>query len=351
MRYQVIDRKNRIPGKGNKRVMIVYKSTNQKNGKVYICVSGKNLNDTVSRRLSHARAKPRKMKLKDAYMGKSPFDKAIRKYGSYSFKFQILQNNVSEKEAYQYKEAYIKAYNAMDPDYGYNCTTGGNKSFKNAPHVKERCRVAQTGKTMPDSYVELMKARVGELHPRFGIKHSKQARENMRQGQLNSNYVQSEDTKKRKSETMKRRWQEPEVIAKMAKRELRDISGKNNPMYGVSRKGKNNPMYGKQAWNRGVPMTEEQKKKLQDGREKYHTNKRKESLEKYSQRTEKKCCACKEIKALDMFYKSSPSAKSLDGFVSRCKPCSRKYGKEKYYRLHSPNKFRNRYGELIDYGS
>ena len=255
--------------------MIVYKATNCINDKVYICVSGRPLNDIISMQLSKARTKERKMKLKDAYMGKSPFHKAILRHGSHNFKFETLHMNVSQKKAYKLKKQYIKEYNAMNPEYGYNCTTGGKESFKNAPHVIERIIEAQTGKTMPDSYVELMKARVGELHPAFGFKHSKQARENMKQGQLNSDYVQSEESKKRTSETMKRRWQEPEVIAKMAKRKLRDISGKNNPLYGVSRKGKDNPMYGKRAWNRGIPMTEEQKKKLQEGREKYQAKKRK----------------------------------------------------------------------------
>ena len=107
----------------------------------------------------------------------------------------------------------------------------------------------------------------------------------------------------------------------MAKRKLRDISGKNNPLYGVSRKGKDNPMYGKRAWNRGIPMTEEQKKKLQEGREKYQAKKRKEMLEIYSQRTEKICYKCKHIKSLDMFYKSNSH---LDGYAGLCKLCEKK---------------------------
>ena len=328
--------------------MIVYKLTNRIKDKVYICVTNRNLNDAVSIKISKARSKPRKMKLKDAYMGKSPFEKAILRYGSHNFTFQILQSNVSEKEAYQYKKAYIKEYNAMDPDYGYNCTTGGKESWKNASHVKERCRIAQTGKTMPESFIKIMKERIGELHPCFGIKHTKEAKENMRQGQLNSDYVPSKETKNKTSKTMKMRWQEPEVIAKMAKRERGEVTAATRKKLSKANSGKNNANYGRIGAlnpNYGIPIPQWQKDIISK-KNKEHARKRKEKLLKeYSQRTEKKCCKCEETKTLDMFYKSS---QSLDGLVSRCKPCSRKYGKEKYYRLYSPNKIRNRYGELIN---
>ena len=50
---------------------------------------------------------------------------------------------------------------------------------------------------MPESYVKLMKARVGELHPAFGFKHSKEVRARMSQSQKDSDYVQSEESKKK----------------------------------------------------------------------------------------------------------------------------------------------------------
>ena len=72
--------------------------------------------------------------------------------------------------------------------------------------AKERMSVAQTGKKMPQSYVDLMKARVGELHPLFGFKHSEEVRKRMSEAQKNSDYVQTEESKKKKSETMKAHW-------------------------------------------------------------------------------------------------------------------------------------------------
>mgnify|MGYP003147156153 CR=1 FL=1 len=300
--------------------MLVYKVTNLVNNKKYFCVTGySSLKQPKWTHRHRAKAILRRMKLKpESRMGRSPFHKALARYGEINFKYKVLGTFSNTTDAYAYKERLITEYNTMNPKYGYNCTTGGNRSFKHASHVKERCSVAQTGKTMPDSFVKIMKERVGESHPSFGIKHSKEIRERMRQGQLNSDYVPSKETNKKTSETMKKRWQEPEVIARMAKRKLMDISGKNNPMYGKGRKGKDNPMYGKPAWNRGVPMTEEQKKKLQEGREKYQTKKRKELLKKCRNMTEKKCRICKEVKLLDMFYRDKSK---LDGYCYLCKQC------------------------------
>ncbi len=61
-------------------------------------------------------------------------------------------------------------------------------------------------------------------------------------------------------------------------------------------------------------------KKISESSRKYHAKNTKELLEKYSKRTEKKCCACKEIKPLDMFYKNNHT---LDKLCYRCKNCER----------------------------
>ena len=327
--------------------MIVYKATNCLNNKVYFAVSSRTFGSIVGMQLCQARTEPKKMKLKDDYTGKSPFHKALIRYGEFNFKFELLHDHVSNKKAYVYKKEYIKEHNAMNPKYGYNCTTGGMDSFNHADHVIDRLIVARTGSTMPDSYVELMKARVGELHPCFGYKHTKEARENMRQGQINSDYIQSEESKKQTSETMKRRWQEPEIIEKMSKRKHGDMSktarerlsvlfsGEGNPMYGI--RGKDHHFYGKH-------HTKESKE-IVSKKNKEHAKKRKVLLiEKYKNRTEKKCTKCNKVKPVNEFDKSY---NSIDPIIARCKPCEKIRAREKYYRLRSPNKTRNRFGKLI----
>ena len=262
--------------------MILYKTTNFKNNKVYFSISSKRINIWFSIQKSVARMKRKKMKLKDGRISKSPFHKALVKYGEWNFGTEIIDRNLSKTDAYKLKEKYIKEYNANNPKYGYNCTTGG-ESFKHNQEVIERISKGHSGKIMPESFVRMMKEKTGEKHPCYGYKHSDEARDNMRQGHLNSDYIESEESKKRKSETMKKRWQEPKVIAKMAKRKLRDISGKNNPMYGKGMKGKDNPMYGRTGKLHplyGRKLSKEHLEKLQAGRLKYLADKKAKLLEK-----------------------------------------------------------------------
>jgi len=258
--------------------MIVYQATNLINNKRYICVTSRTLNHAIWSHRTKARAFERRMKLKPtAKMGKTPFHRALVRYGEHNFSYSLVESFSSKEDAYSYKERLIKEWNTTNPDFGYNCTTGGLESYSMTPESIERMSIAGTGKTMPESYVKLMKARVGELNPFFGYKHTEEAKENMRQGQLNSDYVQSEETKRQKSETMKKRWQEPDVIEKMANRKRGKITDETRRKLSIASSGKNNAMYGKRPWNKGIPMTEEQKKALHDGRDKYNAKKKKKN--------------------------------------------------------------------------
>lgn len=309
--------------------MLLYKITNKINGKIYFSVTSKRLNSAFSVLCSHAKTTERIHKLNPNYRKiKSPIQKAIVKYGRDNFILNKIKNNLTKKSAYNLKEKLIKEYNANNPDVGYNCTTG-NITYKMNKDCKKRMVVANTGKKQPQSYIDFMKSRVGKLHPLFGYKHSKKTRKNMSEAQKNSNYVQTEEVRKRKSETMKRRWKEPEVIKKMANRVRPPVtkatrkklskanSGKNNAMYG--RVGKLNPNYGRK-------LTPEQKKNLSDKAKIRQAKKKLELIEKYKNMTEKSCSVCKKIKSLDMFYKSS---KALSGYSYQCKDCCSKRNKQR----------------------
>jgi len=307
--------------------LVVYKATNLLNDKIYFGVTSISLRYAIYNHRSRAKLTEKRLKLRNKttlYKGKSPFHKALIKYGEHRFIYSIIDTFLSKEDAYAFKEELIQLYCTTNPQYGYNCTTGGLRTYKMTRESKIRMSIVNTGKKMPDSYVKLMKARIGELHPSYGKTPSKKARENMRQGQLNSDYIRTDEQNRKTSETMRKRWQEPETMLKMANRKLRDISGKNNPMYGVSRKGKDNPMYGRTGKlnpNYGNPITPEHKQKLKEGRERYQAERRRIALEKNKTLTEKKCVHCKEIKPLDMFHKSK---KLLDGHVGHCKICDRK---------------------------
>ena len=322
----------------NTENITVYLMENLKNNKIYIgCTS-----QGIKAIKFHHKSNGRKISKRN-----SPIDKGMKKYGFCNFRYSIIGEFQSLEDAYKTKEACIKESKAMNPKYGYNCTTGRLDKFKMNKETKLKLSNASIGKTMPESFIKFMSERVGEKHPAFGIKRSKEVRENMKLGQLNSDYVQTEEVKNRKSETMKRRWKEPAVIEKMKNRKRGMVteetrrklsiasSGKNNAMYGI--RGESHHFFGKQHDNNT-------KNKISK-KNKIHALKRKEKkLELLKGRTEKECIKCKEIKPLNMYGKNS---NSLDKLSYLCKECERKRSIAKYYKYKSPNKVRNRHGYLI----
>ena len=294
---------------------MVYQATNLKNDKIYI---GSTIAGLKKTKLHHKSC---------ANRGHSrPIYDAIKKHGFYNFIYNEIREFQSQDKAYEFKEACIMEFNSMNPKYGYNCTTGRlDKGFKMNKETKAKISEINTGKVRPKSFVKFMKERVGEKHPMFGKKHSKEARENMRLGQLNSDYIPSEETKKKASETMKRRWKEPEIIEKMKNRKRGIVTEETRKKLSIANSGKNNAMYGIKREDHpcyGTTISKEQINLMQKGQEKYREKRRKEALA----RTEKKCNKCKEIKPLDMFYKSK---KNLDGLDYHCRDCD-KLRKEKY---------------------
>jgi len=90
----------------------IYKHKNLKNGKIYI---GQTAQETEDR-------------WED---GKRNYNKhlvrAIKKYGWQGFSHEILYENLSSEEADYYETLLIEQLQSMDPEKGYNKTSGGKK--------------------------------------------------------------------------------------------------------------------------------------------------------------------------------------------------------------------------------
>ena len=96
--------------------MIIYKITNQINGKVYI---GLNTESLQKRWSSHKV----NSKNKNTHLYTS-----MRKYGIENFIIEIIDETDSFEELGRLERYYIDQYKSRDPNYGYNITAGGESN-------------------------------------------------------------------------------------------------------------------------------------------------------------------------------------------------------------------------------
>lgn len=134
--------------------MIIYKTTNLINGKIYI---GKDLHNNNN------------------YLGSGiKLVRAIKKYGKESFKKEILEvcdavNSWHECEVY-----WISRYNATNPLIGYNIAEGGNGGNTRAGYsqkdMEEYCKNLSDGVKNSKQYQNFVNSRRGIARPEHSIK-------------------------------------------------------------------------------------------------------------------------------------------------------------------------------------
>jgi len=119
--------------------MVVYKTTNLLNGKIYV---GKKEGDDPS------------------YIGSGYIlKKAIAKYGKENFKKEILETCGSREELVEREIFWIKELNATDPDIGYNVAEGGNggntyygKTVEEMTAIREKISEAGKGRVFSEEH-------------------------------------------------------------------------------------------------------------------------------------------------------------------------------------------------------
>ena len=97
--------------------MIIYKTTNLINGKIYVGQDSKN---------------------NPGYFGSGKIIKsAIKKYGKENFKKEIIETCTSKEILDEREKFWIKELNSRDKSIGYNITEGG-EGIIGLVHSKER---------------------------------------------------------------------------------------------------------------------------------------------------------------------------------------------------------------------
>jgi group I intron endonuclease len=188
--------------------MIIYKTTNLVNGKIYIGQDSKN---------------------NDEYFGSGDLiKKAIKKYGLSNFKKEILCLCETQKDLNEMEQKFILEYNSTNKSIGYNiCVGGTNGTMLNRKHSEE------TKKQMSDV--------------RNGIKFTNKHKENL--SKAHKGKVISKETKKKMSHSqklVKRKPMSDETKEKIsnAKKGVK-LSEETKKKMSESHKGKNNHFYGK----------------------------------------------------------------------------------------------------------
>lgn len=119
--------------------MLVYKATNQVNGKIYIGITTK----TLERRKAIHKRDSKRM---DTY-----FYRAIRKYGFEKFSWEIIDETAENIDQLHEKEKYyIKKYDTFDnKTKGYNTQSGGRNLYDITKEEKLRRSQRVSGKGNP----------------------------------------------------------------------------------------------------------------------------------------------------------------------------------------------------------
>lgn len=220
----------------------IYKTTNLKNGMIYVGQHKSNKFDY------------------DYYGSGIRFMNVFNKYGKDSFKCELLEVCESEQELNEKEQYWIAKLNATDRKIGYNLMSGGYKvrGAKHSQSTKAKISKSKTGVSPNREYIitDETKTKISNTlkeyykthkNPRRGVTLSESTKEKLRQANLGKKYSEevrakhrrpawnkgipmTEEAKKHLSEMHKGK---PSKMSEEEKQKARKRwSGKNNPNYG-----------------------------------------------------------------------------------------------------------------------
>lgn len=159
--------------------MIVYRIKNKINGKLYFGIT----KCTLQKRWNEHKHNSLRLKKK------SHLNLAIKKYGYLSFEVSVVEICKSEKQMYELEVKLIKEFNTTNHKFGYNNSTGGERSSKGKKLSEEmRKKISDFQKSrirLPHSKVTIEKIR----NASFGrdMKKAIESSANSRRGKLSHN--------------------------------------------------------------------------------------------------------------------------------------------------------------------
>lgn len=134
------------------------------------------------------------------------FFNAIQKYGWENIKHEIIETGLTVEEASEKEKYYIRLYDSINPEKGYNLTDGGISGF----NVSAQTRIlkSKNSKKMweSDEYRRAFTARMrGPNNPLYGKTMSEESRRKISEAKKGKPHgPMSEETKKKLSEIRKK---------------------------------------------------------------------------------------------------------------------------------------------------
>ena len=210
--------------------MIIYKTVNLINGKIYI---GKDTHNNPF------------------YFGSGTLIRqAIKKYGKENFVKIILQNCKTLKQLDKRENYWIKKLKSQNKNIGYNIRNGGEGGNKLQNFTSE-----QKSKIYKKS--EETKRKISESHK--GNKLSEYHKQRVSEGQIGRKL--SEETKRKMSESHKGKKKTAEHIKNNLEARRKNGTLKHTD---ESKRKMSESRKGKIPWNKGIKFSDEQKKKMSE---------------------------------------------------------------------------------------
>lgn len=116
-------------------VILIYKITNNINGKIYIGQTVLTLKKRIQNYFREQKYKP----------NYRPISRAMNKYGFENFTFEVIDTATTKEELNTLEREYIKKFSSNIPKTGYNVELGGNSSGKHSKATKMKMSLSQKG--------------------------------------------------------------------------------------------------------------------------------------------------------------------------------------------------------------
>ena len=176
---------------------LIYYAINKHDGKRYVGQTVRSLQQRINSHIATS-------KLSN---GVSHFSRAIKKYGYISFVWGVIDEAVGQKDLDEKEKYWIKLYDTMNPENGYNMIEGGSQ-FRLTPEIRQRIGLSNRGRKHSEEAIQKMRiSHTGKSHSeetkklmhnsKVGIPKSKEHRQKI--GESEKGKVVSQDTKEKMS--------------------------------------------------------------------------------------------------------------------------------------------------------